>query len=140
MKIIKEMLPQPTLTILFKQHLFSGDERRYLAIVLMAIKPKNKRHEKESTIELDKLLVAKSDLLHRKNKHKVIEVRNQVEHPLLISKKNLGYKKAIAKHIARNALRFDLTVCFVVFLGRLFAHKSIKIKVRLIRTKPRKMS
>ena len=42
----------------------------------------------------------------KRNKNKS-KVRNQVEHPFGYMKEKLGYKKAVAKNLLRNALRFD---------------------------------
>ncbi len=43
----------------------------------------------------------------KKNNQKKSRVRSQVEHPFGYIKEKLGYRKAVAKTLERNALRFD---------------------------------
>ena len=91
-------------------HLLSGDEKAVFGDSAYGNKADKQKARKEGVYYgmLDKATRSKKlSTSQKKRNTKKSKVRNQVEHPFAYIKEKLGYKKAVAKNIARNALRFD---------------------------------
>lgn len=93
-----------------KDDLLCGDEQSIFADSAYS-KIEDKRSAREQGIfygVLDKSTRRKKlSNKQKRNNTKKSKIRNQVEHPFGYMKEKLGYKKAVAKTIDRNALRFD---------------------------------
>jgi IS5 family transposase len=92
------------------ENLLSGDESAVFGDSAYGNKA-DKRKARKSGIYygmLDKSTRSKKlSASQKKRNTKKSKIRNQVEHPFAYIKERLGYKKAVAKNIDRNALRFD---------------------------------
>ena len=101
-------------------NLLSGDEKAVFGDSAYGSKERKKdmRHNGVHYGILDKATrsrkLSASQKKRNKNKSKV---RNQVEHPFAYIKKKLGYTGAVARNLARNALRFDLN-CIIYNIFR----------------------
>lgn len=93
-----------------KDDLLSGDER-----CIFGDSAYSKKSDKQDARQrgvfygvLDKATRRKSlSVKQKRNNTRKSKVRNQVEHPFGYIKEKLGFHKAVAKTIDRNALRFD---------------------------------
>lgn len=93
-----------------KDNLLSGDEKCVFGDSAYANKADKQKARKEGVYYgmLDKATRSKAlSSTQKKRNKKKSKIRNQVEHPFGYIKEKLQYKKAVAKSIARNALRFD---------------------------------
>jgi len=91
-------------------NLLSGDERAVFGDSAYGSKERKQKARKEGVYYgiLDKATRSKKlSASQKKRNRKKSKVRNQVEHPFAYIKEKLGYRKAVAKSLARNALRFD---------------------------------
>jgi IS5 family transposase len=93
-----------------KDKLLSGDEKAVFGDSAYGNKADKQEARKNGVYYgmLDKATRSKklSSSQKKRNKKKS-KVRNQVEHPFGYIKEKLQYKKAVAKNLLRNALRFD---------------------------------
>lgn len=93
-----------------KENLLSGDEKCVFGDSAYGNKADKQKARKEGVYYgmLDKATRSKAlSRSQKKRNKKKSKIRNQVEHPFGYIKEKLQYKKAVAKNIARNALRFD---------------------------------
>jgi len=91
-------------------NLLSGDEQAVFGDSAYGNKADKRKARKEGVYYgmLDKATRSKKlSASQKKRNTKKSKIRNQVEHPFAYIKEKLGYKKAVAKNMARNALRFD---------------------------------
>jgi IS5 family transposase len=92
------------------ENLLSGDEQAVFGDSAYGNKADKRKARKQEVYYgmLDKATRSKKlSASQKKRNTKKSKIRNQVEHPFAYIKEKLGYKKAVAKNIARNALRFD---------------------------------
>ncbi len=92
-------------------NLLSGDERAVFGDSAYGNKADKRKARKQGVYYgiLDKSNRSKKlSVSQKKRNAKKSKIRNQVEHAFAYIKEKWGYKKAVAKSIARNALRFDL--------------------------------
>ncbi len=93
-----------------KDNLLSGDERAVFGDSAYGNKSDKQEARKQGVHYgmLDKATRSKKlSVSQKKRNKKKSKIRNQVEHPFAYIKEKLGYRKAVAKNKARNALRFD---------------------------------
>jgi len=93
-----------------KEELLSGDERCVFADSAYSNKSDKQKARKQGVYYgvLDKGTRRKTlSAKQKRNNTRKSKIRNQVEHPFGYIKEKLGFKKAVAKTIERNALRFD---------------------------------
>lgn len=93
-----------------KDNLLSGDEKCVFGDSAYGNKPDKQKARKAGVYYgmLDKATRSKAlSATQKKRNKKKSKIRNQVEHPFGYMKEKLQYKKAVAKNILRNALRFD---------------------------------
>jgi len=91
-------------------NLLSGDEQAVFGDSAYGNKADKRKARKQGVYYgmLDKATRSKKlSATQKKRNTKKSKIRNQVEHPFAYIKEKLGYKKAVAKNMARNALRFD---------------------------------
>ena len=91
-------------------NLLSGDEKAIFGDSAYGNKSDKQKARKEGIYYgvLDKATRSKKlSASQKKRNKKKSKVRNQVEHPFGYIKEKLNYRKAVAKTIQRNALRFD---------------------------------
>lgn len=91
-------------------NLLSGDEKTVFGDSAYGNKADKQKARKAGVYYgiLDKPTRSKKlSVSQKKRNTKKSKVRNQVEHPFGYIKEKLGYRKAVAKTICRNALRFD---------------------------------
>ena len=92
------------------EDLLSGDEQAVFGDSAYGNKADKRKARKQGVYYgmLDKATRSKKlSASQKKRNTKKSKIRNQVEHPFAYIKEKLGYKKAVAKNMARNALRFD---------------------------------
>lgn len=103
-----------------KSVLFSGDEKAIFADSAYS-NQKDKRIARQLGIHygvLDKATRSKKlSNRQKKRNRKKSSIRSQVEHPFAFMKDKCNYKKAVAKNLNRNALRFDFN-CMIYNLFR----------------------
>lgn len=93
-----------------KDNLLSGDEEAVFGDSAYGNKTDKQKARKDGIYYgmLDKATRSKKlSASQKKRNTNKSKVRNQVEHPFGYIKEKLGYRKAVAKNISRNALRFD---------------------------------
>lgn len=93
-----------------KDNLLSGDEDAIFGDSAYRNKADKQKARKEGVYYgmLDKATRNKKlSASQKKRNKKKSKVRNQVEHPFAYIKEKLGYRKAVAKTLERNTLRFD---------------------------------
>jgi len=109
-------------------NLLSGDERAVFGDSAYGSRERKRQMRGDGTHYgiLDKATRSKKlSNTQKKNNRKKSKVRNQVEHPFAYIKERLGYRAAVAKNLARNALRFDFNcILYNIFRADLLIQRA----------------